>query len=95
MIPLATILGEFTEELALHTNQTIGGLINATFGNAVEVVVAIQALMANEYRVVQSSLLGSIFSNLLFVLGSCFFFGGLYHKEQNFNSTAATANMCV
>lgn len=95
MIPLATILGEFTEELAFHTNQTIGGLINATFGNAVEVVVAIQALMANEIRVVQSSMLGSIFSNLLLVLGSCFFFGGLNYREQNFNSTAATANMSL
>jgi Ca2+:H+ antiporter len=93
MIPLAAILGDFTEELALHTNQTIGGLINATFGNAVEVVVAIQALLADEIRVVQASMLGSIFSNLLLVLGSCFFFGGLYHKEQSFNSTAATANM--
>jgi Ca2+:H+ antiporter len=93
MIPLASILGDFTEELALHTNQTIGGLINATFGNAVEVVVAIQALLADEIRVVQASMLGSIFSNLLLVLGSCFFFGGLFHKEQSFNSTAATANM--
>jgi Ca2+:H+ antiporter len=93
MVPLAAILGDFTEELALHTNQTIGGLINATFGNAVEVVVAIQALLADEIRVVQASMLGSIFSNLLLVLGSCFFFGGLYHKEQSFNSTAATANM--
>lgn len=73
--------------------QTIGGLINATFGNAVEVVVAIQALLANEIRVVQSSMLGSIFSNLLLVLGGCFFFGGLVHKTQTFNSTAATANM--
>eukprot|EP00980_Cylindrotheca_fusiformis_P007981 scaffold1697_cov120-Cylindrotheca_fusiformis.AAC.63 len=53
MIPLAAILGDFTEEAALHTNQTIGGLLNATFGNAVEVVVAIQALLANEIRVVQ------------------------------------------
>jgi Ca2+:H+ antiporter len=93
MIPLAAILGDFTEEVALHTNQTIGGLVNATFGNAVEVVVAIQALLANEIRVVQASMLGSIFSNLLLVLGCCFFFGGLYHKEQEFNSTAATANM--
>ena len=93
MIPLASILGDFTEELALHTNQTIGGLINATFGNAVEVVVAIQALMANEIRVVQASMLGSIFSNLLLVLGCCFFFGGLYHKQQTFNSAAATSNM--
>lgn len=59
----------------------------------VEVVVAIQALLANEIRVVQASMIGSIFSNLLLVLGCCFFFGGLYHKEQEFNSTAATANM--
>lgn len=73
--------------------ETIGGLINASFGNAVEVVVAVQALLANEIRVVQGSLLGSIFSNLLLVLGCCFFFGGLYHKEQRFNATAATANM--
>ncbi|KAL7576175.1 hypothetical protein ACA910_004830 [Epithemia clementina (nom. ined.)] len=95
MIPLASILGDFTEEVALHTNQTIGGLINATFGNAVEVVVALQALAANEIRVVQSSMLGSIFSNLLLVLGGCFFFGGLKYKEQTFNTTAATANMAL
>lgn len=93
MIPLASILGDFTEEVALHTNETIGGLVNATFGNAVEVVVAIQALLANEIRVVQASMLGSIFSNLLLVLGCCFFFGGLKYKEQSFNSTSATANM--
>jgi len=93
MVPLAAILGDFTEELALHTNETIGGLINATFGNAVEVVVGIQALLANEIRVVQSSMLGSIFSNLLLVLGGCFFFGGLKYHEQSFNATAASANM--
>ena len=93
MIPLAAILGDFTEEAALHTNETVGGLLNATFGNAVEVVVAIQALLANEIRVVQASMIGSIFSNLLLVLGCCFFFGGLKHKELIFNATAATANM--
>lgn len=93
MIPLASILGDFTEEVALHTNEVTGGLINASFGNAVEVVVAIQALLANEIRVVQASMLGSIFSNLLLVLGCCFFFGGIYHKEQSFNSTAASANI--
>jgi calcium/proton exchanger cax len=59
--------GDFTEEVAAHTNQVIGGLINATFGNAVEVVVAIQALLADEIRVVQASMIGSIFSNLLLV----------------------------
>jgi Ca2+:H+ antiporter len=53
----------------------------------------IQALLANEIRVVQASLLGSILSNLLLVLGCCFFFGGLIHKEQKFNATSATANM--
>lgn len=95
MIPLASILGDFTEELAAHTNQIVGGLINATFGNAVEVVVAIQALNAHEIRVVQASMIGSIFSNLLLVLGGCFFFGGLKHKEQRFNSTAAVAHMSL
>jgi Ca2+:H+ antiporter len=93
MIPLASILGDFTEEVALHTNDTIGGLVNATFGNAVEVLVAIQAMLADEIRVVQASMLGSIFSNLLLVLGCCFFFGGIKYKEQSFNSTSATASM--
>jgi Ca2+:H+ antiporter len=93
MLPLASILGDFTEEVAVHTNETIGGLVNATFGNAVEVVVAIQALLASEIRVVQASLLGSIFSNLLLVLGCSFFFGGLKYKEQSFNSASASANM--
>ena len=93
MIPLASILGDFTEELALHTNQVVGGLINATFGNAVEMVVAVQGMMAGQIRVVQASMLGSVFSNLLLVLGCCFFFGGLYHKEQEFNAVSATSNM--
>jgi len=95
MIPLASILGDFTEEVAAHTNEVIGGLVNATFGNAVEVVVGIQALLANHIRVVQASMIGSIFSNLLLVLGCCFFFGGMKHKEQHFNPTAATANMSL
>ncbi|KAG5189329.1 Sodium/calcium exchanger protein-domain-containing protein [Tribonema minus] len=95
MMPLASLLGEFTEEVAMHTNQTIGGLINATFGNAVEVVVALQALHAGQIRVVQASLMGSVFSNMLLVLGCCFFFGGLRYKEQRFNSTSAVANMSL
>jgi len=95
MIPLASILGDFTEEVAAHTNEVIGGLTNATFGNAVELVVAIQALLANEIRVVQASMMGSIFSNLLLVLGCCFFCGGIRYKEQTFNTTAATANMSL
>mmetsp|Transcript_6526 Transcript_6526/g.9841 ORF Transcript_6526/g.9841 Transcript_6526/m.9841 type:complete len:475 (-) Transcript_6526:71-1495(-) len=95
MMPLASLLGEFTEEVAMHTNQTIGGLVNATFGNAVEVVVALNALAANQIRVVQASLMGSVFSNMLLVLGCCFFFGGLKYTEQHFNSTSAVANMSL
>jgi len=93
MVPLASILGDFTEEAALHTNEVVGGLLNASFGNAVEVVVAIQALMNDEIRVVQSSMIGSIFSNLLLVLGMCFLFGGYYYKEQAFSSLNAVSGM--
>ena len=95
MIPLASLLGDFTEEVAAHTNQTIGGLINASFGNAVEVIVGIQALLADEIRVVQTSMLGSILSNLLLVLGTCFLAGGLIYKEQSFNPMFAKANMSL
>jgi Ca2+:H+ antiporter len=69
--------------------QTIGGLLNATFGNAVELIVSIIALKEGQIRVVQASILGSIISNLLLVLGMCFVAGGLYHKKQTFNMTAA------
>lgn len=55
--PLASILGDFTEEVSAHTNQTLGGLIQATLGNAVEIVVAIQALYANQIRVVQVNII--------------------------------------
>lgn len=93
MVPLASILGDFTEEAALHTNDVVGGLLNASFGNAVEVVVAIQALMKDEIRVVQASMIGSIFSNLLLVLGCCFLFGGFVYKEQKFSGLNAMAGM--
>jgi len=95
MIPLASTLGDFTEELALSTNEVVGGLLNATFGNAVEIVVGIQALLMDEIRVLQCSMLGSIFSNLLLVLGCCFFFGGISHKTQEFNGVNATANLSL
>ncbi|KAL7466709.1 hypothetical protein ACHAXS_006997 [Conticribra weissflogii] len=95
MIPLASMLGVFTEELAAHTNDVIGGLINATFGNAVELVVAIQALLAEDFRVVQASLIGSVFSNLLLVLGMCFFCGGLKYPEQEFIPQGAVASIAL
>lgn len=90
IIPLASLLAFATEELgeSLH-NDSIAGLLNATFGNAVEVIVSVIALSQNQITVVQASMLGSILSNLLLVLGTCFIVGGLKFKEQFFNQTAA------
>ena len=87
IIPLAGLLSFATEEIALKVGQVLGGLMNATFGNAVELIVSIIALIQGKVVIVQASLLGSMLSNLLLVLGMCFFFGGLRHKEQEFNMT--------
>lgn len=76
LIPLALLLGEITEDLALRLGDVMGGLLNATFGNVVEVILSIAALMKRLYNVVAMSLLGSILSNLLLVMGSCFLVGG-------------------
>ncbi|PYH93890.1 calcium ion transporter Vcx1 [Aspergillus ellipticus CBS 707.79] len=90
IIPLASLLSFATEELAAVMGQALGGLMNATFGNAVELIVSIIALKDNQIRVVQASMLGSILSNILLVLGCCFFVGGLRYTEQSFNSTVAS-----
>ncbi|KAJ3368406.1 hypothetical protein GGF31_006367 [Allomyces arbusculus] len=92
IIPLASLLGFATEEIALRTNETIGGLLNATFGNAVEIIMAIIALSKGLVSVVQSTLLGSMLSNLLLVTGFCFLFGGYNRFEQTFNRTAANTS---
>ena len=84
--PLAERLGFITEQLAGYTNSTIGGLLNASFGNATEMIVSMYALKAGLLRVVQLSLLGSILSNMLLVLGCAFLFGGMSRKEQYFNA---------
>ncbi|KAK3390386.1 Sodium/calcium exchanger protein-domain-containing protein [Podospora didyma] len=89
IVPLAAMLSFATEEIALRTGETLGGLLNATFGNAVELIVAVIALIHNEVVIVQTSLIGSILSNLLLVLGMCFFCGGLNRQEQFFNTTVA------
>eukprot|EP01023_Acetabularia_acetabulum_P031259 TRINITY_DN29392_c0_g1_i5.p1 TRINITY_DN29392_c0_g1~~TRINITY_DN29392_c0_g1_i5.p1 ORF type:complete len:548 (-),score=76.15 TRINITY_DN29392_c0_g1_i5:225-1868(-) len=88
IIPLALMLGEVTEDLALRFGQVIGGLINATFGNVVELILSLVALQKGLFEVVQMSLLGSILSNMLLVLGCCFLFGGIYYHQQNFNQIA-------
>ncbi|CRG90295.1 hypothetical protein PISL3812_07338 [Talaromyces islandicus] len=90
IMPLASLLSFATEELAATMGQTLGGLMNATFGNAVELIVSIIALKDNQIRVVQASMLGSILSNILLVLGCCFLIGGLRYSEQKFNSTVAS-----
>ncbi|RHZ59385.1 calcium/proton exchanger [Aspergillus thermomutatus] len=90
IIPLASLLSFATEELAATMGQALGGLMNATFGNAVELIVSIIALKDNQIRVVQASMLGSILSNILLVLGCCFLIGGLRYSEQSFNTTVAS-----
>ena len=91
LLPLALILGELTEDLILRFGETIGGLLNATFGNVVEMILGLAALGHGLLDVVAASLVGSILSNLLLVLGCCFFFGGARYKTQRFNNTGNKA----
>jgi len=91
ILPLAAWLGKATEHLAAKTNESIGGLLNATFGNAAELIIAISALRTGLYDVVKASLTGSIIGNLLLVLGLSVVWGGLKHKEQHFSAQAARA----
>ncbi|KAM0792477.1 hypothetical protein ACM66B_005151 [Microbotryomycetes sp. NB124-2] len=92
IIPLASLLGDATEQCSLKLGQTLGGLMNATFGNAVEAIVGILALVKGELRIVQTSMLGSILSNILLVLGCSFLAAGWNFKESNFQVTAAQAS---
>ena len=89
IIPLAGLLGEATEHIAEKMGEGIGGLLNATFGNAAELIIAIVALRAGHVEVVKASLTGSIIGNILLVLGAAFLAGGCYHKIQQFNAMAA------
>ncbi|KAK4542995.1 hypothetical protein LTR36_005993 [Oleoguttula mirabilis] len=90
IVPLAALLSFATEELSVKLGQTIGGLLNATFGNAVELIVSIVALTKGEIRIVQASMLGSILSNILLVLGCCFIASGIRREESRFNATVAS-----
>ncbi|KAJ6619688.1 Sodium/calcium exchanger protein-domain-containing protein [Mycena sp. CBHHK59/15] len=92
IIPLAKLLAFATDELSMRVGQTLAGLLNATLGNAVELIVAIIALTKCELSIVQSSLIGSILSNLLLVLGMCFFAGGVKFSEQGFGASATQLN---
>ena len=89
VIPLASLLSFATEQLALRMGDALGGLLNATFGNAVELLISILALVKGEIGLVQASMIGSILSNTLLVLGCCFFAGGLRFHEQIYSTSAS------
>tara|TARA_B100000212_G_scaffold112642_2_gene83998 strand:+ start:4195 stop:5325 length:1131 start_codon:yes stop_codon:yes gene_type:complete len=97
IMPLALLMGHATEEIALRTSESLGGLLNATFGNAVEIIIASLAIYTaatnldqadTMITVVQASLVGSILGNLLLVLGLSLLWGGLNHPKQEFNQKA-------
>jgi Ca2+:H+ antiporter len=89
IIPLAGWLGRATEHIAEKTGEGIGGLLNATFGNAAEMIIAIMAMQRGLHDVVKASLTGSIIGNILLVMGAAILSGGLKFKVQKFNIQAA------
>ncbi len=90
LVPLAGVIGLGTEQLARRSGPVAGGFLNATFGNAAELIIAIVALRQGHIALVQASITGSIVGNLLLVLGLSCFTGGLGRRSQKFNRTAAT-----
>ena len=91
IVPLAGLMGKATEALAEHLGQGIGGLLNATFGNAAELIIALMALHKGLVDIVKASITGSIIGNLLLVLGFSMVAGGVRHPTQRFNRTAVSA----
>src|SRR5215207_2895710 len=89
IIPLAGWMGRATEHLAEHLGQGVGGLLNATFGNAAELIIALFALSKGLTGVVKASITGSIIGNILLVLGLSFLGGGIKFRKQEFNRVAA------
>jgi Ca2+:H+ antiporter len=89
VIPTAALMGRATEELAERSGPGIGGLLNVTFGNAPELIIALFALGAGLHEVVKASIVGSIMGNALLVLGAAAFAGGLRRERQHFAATAA------
>ena len=103
IMPLAFLMGRATEEIALRTSESLGGLLNATFGNAAELIIAILLILQASNAVdvetqtfyihlVQASLIGSILGNLLLVMGLAFVWGGIHHSEQRYSETQVSSN---
>lgn len=92
ILPLSALMGKATEELAHFTGPRIGGFLNGTFGNAVELIITLIAIKKGLFEMVKASITGSILGNLLLVLGVSLLYGGLKHREQTFNQQAAGLN---
>jgi Ca2+:H+ antiporter len=90
IIPTAALMGRATEELSARSGPGIGGLLNVTFGNAPELIIALFALSQGLHEVVKASIIGSIIGNILLVLGAAMLFGGLKREKQTFSRTSAS-----
>ena len=95
IVPTAAMMGKATEELAARSGPGIGGLLNVTFGNFPELVIAFFALLEGLQEVVKASIIGSIIGNILLVLGAAMLVGGLGRDKQTFNQTAAHAQSAM
>jgi Ca2+:H+ antiporter len=85
LIPLAKLIGDSTEHLATHYGATLGSLLNVTFGNAAEIIIAVVAINAGLIELVKASITGSILGNIMLIFGLSLIAGGVRHKEQIFN----------
>src|SRR5512144_521107 len=88
IVPIAALIVRSTEQLATYTGDAIGGLLNATFGNAPELIIALVALKAGYFDMVRASIVGAILANLLLAMGIAFFVGGLRYHTQEYNPGA-------
>jgi Ca2+:H+ antiporter len=95
VIPCAAVMGEATEAIAAKSGPGIGGLLNVTFGNAPELIIAFFALLEGLQEVVKASIVGSILGNILLVMGAAFLVGGLPRDKQTFSQTAAHAQSAM
>ena len=95
VIPCAAVMGDATEEIAAKTGPGIGGLLNVTFGNSPELIIAFFALLEGLQEVVKASIVGSIIGNVLLVMGAAMLVGGWKRDKQTFSQTAANAQSAM
>src|SRR5262249_56965269 len=89
IVPVAVLIVRSTEQIAMRTGDAVGGLLNATFGNAPELIIALVALKAGYADMVRASIIGAILANLLLALGVAFLLGGIRYHDQKYNRIAA------